>query len=240
MYDKIPENTRRHWTAYHSVCQDPVDWLEKGKQDFIVPMMYYSGNLFFPFVTDWMSKSNGRFVVPGLGLFQMDQNESGWEADVLLEQLQFCRDNQTDGNAFFRARHLIDNKKGILEAITSRFYTKPALLPALNWINAAQPKAPSSISAQKNGNFLQLDWDKAPQTKNQPVFYNLYRSETYPVDTENADHLIATRLPDNHYEIPIDNQIESGYYYVVTSYDRYHNESSYLERVYFVTGDFDK
>jgi uncharacterized lipoprotein YddW (UPF0748 family) len=242
MYDKVSEVNRRYWTAYGSVYQDPADWLQKGKHDFIVPMMYYSGNLFFPFVDDWMARTNGRFIVPGLGVYQMDANEFGWEPDVLIEQIQYSRDRQTQGNAFFRARYLLENKKGICGEISSRFYSAPAVLPELTWLSRSLPEAPKQIYASKIRNSLSLDWDKvaAAKTSRELIFYNVYRSETFPVDTGNPQNLIAARLENNFCEIPIDNHFESGYYYVVTSYDRYHNESAASNPVYFVTGEFEK
>jgi uncharacterized lipoprotein YddW (UPF0748 family) len=240
MYTKIPGGSQKHWTAFQSVYQDPVDWLKKGKHDFIVPMMYYSGNLFFPFVLDWMSRSNGRFIVPGLGLYQLDYKEANWDADVLLKQIQYSRDNHVSGNAFFRARHLLDNKKGISEKLSSKFYTTPALLPPLTWLSNKIPAAPLSISAYKQQDILYLDWDKAAQARNQSIYYNLYRSETFPVDTGDPKNIVAVRIMNNHYEILLDNQEISGYYYVVTNYDRYHNESKCSHPVYFVTGNFEK
>ncbi|MDR2622689.1 MAG: family 10 glycosylhydrolase [Dysgonamonadaceae bacterium] len=238
MYDKLPEGVRRHWTALRSVYQDPADWLLKGKHDFIVPMMYYADELFFPFVDDWLARSSGRFVVPGLGLYQMDSNEFGWEPGVLLEQIQYSRDRQTQGNVFFRAHYLMENKKGICNEIASRFYSTPAILPALTWLNRPVPKAPRQIYARKSDEFLLLDWDsiKVSETPGETIFYNVYRSETFPVDTNNPHNLIAVRLEDNSCQIPVNNRVESGYYYVVTAYDRYHNESAVSNPVYFVTG----
>jgi uncharacterized lipoprotein YddW (UPF0748 family) len=242
MYDKLPAGTRRHWTALRSVYQDPADWLQKEKHDFIVPMMYYSGELFFPFVDDWLARSNGRFIVPGLGLYQMDSNEFGWEPDVLLEQIRYSRDRLTHGNVFFRARYLSENKKGICDEIVSRFYSTPALLPALTWLSHSVPEAPRQIYARKSNDFLLLDWDsvKTSRISGKTIFYNIYRSETFPVDTSDPHNLIAVRLENNHCQIPLDNRFESGYYYVVTSYDRYHNESAASNPVYFVTGVFEK
>lgn len=242
MYDKIPDVKLRHWTALHSVYQDPADWIQKGKHDFIVPMMYYADNLFFPFVDDWIARCNGRPVVPGLGLYQMDANEFGWEPNVLLEQIQYSRDRLTQGNVFFRARYLLENKKGICDEISSRFYSTPAILPALTWLSHSLPETPKQIYVRKNHDSLLLEWDKvtSAETLEKTIFYNVYRSDTFPVDTNDPQNLIATRLVNNSWEIPIDNHIESGYYYVVTSYDRYHNESEASPPVYFVTGAFDK
>ena len=240
MYKEIQGENQQHWTAYYSVFQDPVDWLAKEKHDFIVPMTYYSGVLFYPFVRDWVSRSNNRYVVPGLGAFQMDQNESRWDASVLYDQVNFSREAKTQGNAFFRTAHLLNNSTGFAKELRSRFYATPALLPPLTWLNDMAPDAPASLSAYGIGSFLHLKWDKAPDKDNQPVFYNLYRSETFPVDTQQAENLIAVRLEDNFYQLPVDNRIESGYYYVVTGFDRYHNESVCSKPVYFVTGDFEK
>ena len=242
MYDKLPNETRPHWTAFRSVYQDPADWLQKGKHDFIVPMMYYSGELFFPYVDDWKMRSYGRFVVPGLGLYQMDANEFGWEPDILLEQIRYSRDRQTQGNVFFRARYLVENKKGICDEIASQFYSTPAVLPALTWLSESIPEAPKQIYAHKENDYLMLDWDRvnAAGMSGKAVFYNIYRSGTFPVDTEDPRNLIAVRLEDNSCRIPINNRFESGYYYVVTSYDRYHNESAVSNPVYFVTGAFEK
>ena len=240
MYKEISGNNRKHWTAYYSVFQDPDDWLKKGKHDFIVPMNYYSGTLFFPFVKDWMTRNSGRYVVPGLGVYQMDQNESGWKASVLYDQLSYSREVNTHGNAFFRTAHLIDGSNEFGKELHSRFYQTPALLPPLTWLSRTIPDAPTSLVAFSTGYYLKLEWDKVIKKDNQQVFYNLYRSKTFPVDIQNPENLFAVRLKNNSYQLPIDNRIESGYYYVVTAFDRYHNESICSRQVYFVTGNFEK
>jgi len=240
MYKEIQGYSKRHWTAYSSVFQDPVDWLKKGKHDFIVPMTYYSGSLFYPFVQDWVSRSNDRFIVPGLGVFQMDKKESRWETSVLLDQVSFSREVKTHGNAFFRTAYLLDNSNSFGRELHSRFYRIPALLPPLTWLSLTIPNVPTSLSAYSTGSFLHLEWDKMPEKDHQPVFYNLYRSETFPVDTHKPENLLAVRLIDNYYRLPVDNRMELGYYYVVTGFDRYHNESECSKPVYFVTGDFKK
>jgi len=240
MYKEIKGNSQRHWTAYSSVFQDPVDWLEKGKHDFIVPMNYYSGSLFYPFVQDWVSRVNDRYIVPGLGVFRMDPKEGRWEASVLFDQIDFSRETKTQGNAFFRTSHFLDNTKGFEKGVRSRYYHTPALLPPLTWLSRTIPDTPTSISARAIDSFLYINWETVSENDQQQVFYNLYRSETFPVDINNPENLFAVRLTDNFYWLPIDNTIESGYYYVVTGFDRYHNESLCSKPVFFVTGDFEK
>jgi uncharacterized lipoprotein YddW (UPF0748 family) len=235
MYDKIPAVRRSHWTA-RSVYQDPEAWLAAGKQDFIVPMMYYSDELFFPFVDDWQARSHGRFIVPGLGLYQMDEKESNWSAGKIQEQIQYSRDRKVTGNAFYRARYLVNNKKGIFTIIQNQFYQHPALLPPLTWLSTDQPEPPVGIEAKKSGTFMYLHWQP---TTYDSVSYNVYRSETFPVDTNNPATLVAAHIPNQMLFVPIDDTVETGYYYVVTTYDRYHNESAISNSVFFVTGAFE-
>jgi Uncharacterized protein conserved in bacteria len=237
MYKKIG-NTPAHWTAYHDVYQDPIDWLEKGKHDLITPMMYYSDDLFFPFVSDWVSRNNERMIVPGLGLYQMDEKEKNWSRETILNQVRYSREQQTHGNAFYRMKYLTDNKKGILDEL-KKIYSTPALLPPLTWLSDTIPAIPQSFEIISKDNRIYFQWE-TPENSRGMIFYNLYRSSKFPVDMEDSENLIANRLPEARFELPLDNSIESGYYYAITAYDRFHNESEASFPVYFVTGDFEK
>ncbi|MCL1937134.1 MAG: family 10 glycosylhydrolase [Candidatus Azobacteroides sp.] len=235
MYNYLKESGGKHWTAY-SMYQDPERWLQQGKHDFIVPMMYYKDNLFFPFIQDWKARRNGRFVIPGLGIFQLDENESNWSLAKIKEQIQYSRDNHMGGNALYRAQYLLDNKKGILNELMHNYYQHPALLPPLTWLDDVPPLPPAELKAVSSGERLFLSWKPSRQPNNKEVFYNVYRSERLPVNVNDANNLIAARIDSPKLSISIDNFMESGYYYAVTSYDRYHNESKVSNPVYFVTG----
>ena len=230
-------SSRSHWTAYHDVYQDPIDWIEKGKHDFLVPMMYYEGDLFFPFVPDWVARNKDRFIVPGLGIYQLDEKD--WPRETILEQLRYSREKQADGNAFYRLKHLTDNKKDIFDEI-KKWYASPAVLPPLSWLSETIPDSPLSFEIQSKEDQICFQWEEPGSIVETKLFYNLYRSSEFPVDTENPENLIATRLAEPCFKIPLDNSIESGYYYVITSYDRFHNESISSFPVYFVTGNFEK
>jgi uncharacterized lipoprotein YddW (UPF0748 family) len=239
MYDRLKEGDGKHWTA-QNLYQDPEKWLQQGKHDFIVPMMYYQDNLFFPFIHDWKARRNGRFVIPGLGIYQLDEKESNWSPARIKEQIQYSRDNQMGGNTFYRAQYLLDNKKGILSELMNNYYQRSALLPPLTWLDNTQPLPPVEIRAVGSGGNVLLSWSPSRQPNNKEVFYNVYHSETLPININNANNLIASRIRGFNLSIPIDNFVERGYYYVVTSYDRYHSESKVSDSVYFVTGNYKK
>ena len=38
-------------------------------------MLYFRGNHFYPFALDWQEQSNGRQIIPGLGICFLDPSE---------------------------------------------------------------------------------------------------------------------------------------------------------------------
>ena len=234
MYDKISDNNQKHWTAYNSVFQDPENWLKNGKHDFIVPMMYYVDDFFYPFVIDWLQRSHDRLIVPGLGLYQLDEKEANWTSKQITDQIQYSRDHNTGGNAFYRARYLMNNKKDVANKIINNYYNYPALIPAMTWLDSIPPLPPGQPDANTMGDYIYLNW-KYTKQDNKEVFFNVYRSET-PINIRDPKNLLATRLDDSALFTPYNKDEPSGYYYLVTSYDRYHNESESSESIFFVTG----
>lgn len=68
-YRDTSRYSSRGWNAFFTVYQDPQGWLGEGIIDQIYPMMYFQGNSFYPFALDWQEQSNGRQVIPGLGIY---------------------------------------------------------------------------------------------------------------------------------------------------------------------------
>ncbi|GMO34765.1 MAG: family 10 glycosylhydrolase [Candidatus Azobacteroides pseudotrichonymphae] len=232
IYTRKLGDNKKYWTA-NEVCQDPEQWLRMGKHDFIVPMMYYSGNLFFPFVQDWQARSYGRFVVPGIGIYRMDEKDSNWDVQTVTEQIKSSRQHNTGGNAFFRANYLIGNKKGIRDEIKNNFYVYPALLPPLTWLKRTIPASPKHLQLTTLNDSVSLSWESVECFEKENMFYNVYYSKSKYIDIYDVSNLVATRVSSNTLSIPIDTSQIDGCYYAVTSYDRYHNESEISEPVYF-------
>jgi uncharacterized lipoprotein YddW (UPF0748 family) len=236
MYKRMQDKVKRNYlTAYDGVYQDPVEWLRQESHDFVVPLMYHADDLFFPFVLDWKSKKQGRYVIPGLAVYKLDEKEGNWSINKIKEQINYSRENRMGGNVFFRARFLLNNKKGILDELKNNFYRYPALLPRMAWLDAVQPAPPERPEAMISGAYLFLRWKPTRQPDDKTVHYNVYRSKKFPVDINNVENLVAARVPDLMTFIPFNRSAKQGYYYVVTSYDRCHNESIPSRPVYFGT-----
>ena len=211
------------WNAYETVYQDAQGWLKEGIHDALFPMMYFKDNHFYPFELDWKENDNGRWVVPGLGIYFLSPKEKDWPLDEMSRQLYFTRQSGLTGHAFFRNKFLMDNVKGIWDEIQHEFYATPALIPPMTWQDSIAPSVPTSpIHEFQADGRVRLAWEASKDNHELPVVYHLYASATYPVDTENAHNLFATHLKDTTITG------KEGYYYAVTSADRYGNESAPL------------
>ena len=212
------------WNAYETVYQDAQGWLKEGIHDALFPMMYFKDNHFYPFALDWKENDNGRWVVPGVGIYFLSPKEQDWPIDEVSRQLHFTRQTGLAGHAYFRNRFLLDNVKDIFDELKNDFYTTPALVPPMTWQDNIAPTAPTDplYELQNNGE-VKLAWSASKDNHDLPVVYHLYASSNYPVDTNNANNLLATYLKGNQITLP-----DGEGYFAVTAADRYGNESAPL------------
>lgn len=211
------------WNAYETVYQDAQSWLKEGIHDALFPMMYFKGNHFYPFALDWKENDYGRWVVPGIGIYFLSPHERDWPIDEISRQLFFTRQQGLAGHAYFRNRFLLDNVKGVFDEVKHEFYTTPALIPPMTWQDSIAPSVPTcpAYKTLADGR-VRLAWEPSKDNHNLPVVYHLYASPIYPVDTNNAQNLLVTHLKET------EAIVEEGYYYAITSADRYGNESAPL------------
>lgn len=220
-YKVLPEvSVNDGWTAYETVFQDAGYWMKSGKHDLVFPMMYYREQYFYPFLKDWIANSNGRIVVPGLGVYQMD--EKNWSLKDILDQMKYVRSNKLQGAAYFRAGSLLNNLKGVKDSVHA-YYPTLAKLPSLKWLDNIAPNSPLNLELSKDKNgLLNFKWN-APTTS-EGFTYTIYVSHSEDIDMNDANNILATGLRKNEYSF-LAREGEFGAYYAVTASDRFHNES---------------
>lgn len=223
-------DTRRQsaggWNAYDAVYQDAKLWMRNGWMDLIFPMMYFTGENFYPFLTDWQENSACRPIVPGLGIYFLSENEKNWPLSIISAQMNVARQQGCSGQAFFRSQFLTSDTKGLYSLLKNTFYAYAALPTPMPWLDGEVPSAPTDARfALKNGQ-VEAQWSQSPgNSSEERVYYNVYASTSYPVDTKDARHLIAQRLESASYCYnPF-----SGLYLAVTAMDRAGNESQALQ-----------
>ena len=222
-HDDVSGYSSKGWNARRTVFQDAQKWLRDGIMDILFPMMYFSGNNFYPFMLDWQENCHGRHIAPGLGVYRLLAGEGDWEADELKRQFFTSRKAQTAGTAIFRAEHLLQNNKGVADFLRI-FNSRPALIPAMTWTGEEAPQAPANLTAERSGDTLRLCWQGVKEKQGMPATrYNIYSSSSYPVDTEDIYNLVATNIKDTFF---IWNEPQCEKHWAVTAVNAYELESA--------------
>lgn len=213
------------WNARDVVCQDAVDWLDRGYMDALFPMMYFRGQNFYPFAIDWKERSRGKIVTPGLGIYFMDKKEKNWVLEDITQEMNVLRQYGM-GYCFFRSKFFTDNLKGLYDYTSNSFARCPALVPAMSWGNDVRPQAPVNLCIKECGDSLLLTWKEdsvstAHAKERGGIMYNVYGNCVPSVDVTKAENLLMASFCGNAMLIPKN----SVRYFAVTATDRYGNES---------------
>lgn len=224
-YADLSRYSSRGWNARDAVSQDAQRWLQEGWMDMLFPMMYFDGDHFYPFLADWKENDHGRPIVPGLGIYFLNEHEKNWPLLTIQRQMNVARNEELGGQAFFRTRFLLNNEKGLLTWLQTQFYAQPALIPPMTWLDSIAPTTPLQASKKFTGQRLSLSWTASTDnTPNAPVCYNVYR-----LDPVFGDVVLALHTPHLHYEQTLALPALRHSRYVITAVDVYGNESQPIE-----------
>jgi len=151
----IGKYTGPGWTSYNAVYQDPRRWMELGKIDFIVPMVYWERSHpthpFVPLITEWHDRlSYNRLVIPGISTEL--QRRFGWKE--LSAQIKAVRDNGLPGVVFFASGGL----ERAWETLGVSEFPYWALPPAMPWKDSIPPPPPINLQAIPTREGIQLTW----------------------------------------------------------------------------------
>jgi hypothetical protein len=198
-----------------------VLWLKENWQDLLFPMMYFTGNNYYPFLFQWAENAYGHPICPGLGIYFLDPREGKWTLNEVRAEMHTARNSGIGGMAFYRGEFLTKNYKGIYDTACDEFFPYPALTARMTWTgDTLAPSAPAAIKYEEGT----LQWKPSlPLRPSQHILYNVYGSNTYPVDVTKAENLLATRVRTNQWTVNARGMRMR--YYAVTAMDRMGNES---------------
>lgn len=212
----------RGWNAEEKGCQDVERWMKEGWMDQIYPMMYFRGDNFFPFAADWKERSHGKMVSAGLGIYFLSPKEANWNVEDIQREMSVCRQMGL-GTAMFRNRFLMDNVKGLYDYTADAHNLYPALVPEMTWYKHDVPSSPTSLRIDRQDDATVVSWTG---TQSADVYYNVYASNTSPVDINDARNIIAMRISNTSISLPSTN---ASTFFAITAIDRYGKESKPLE-----------
>lgn len=211
------------WTSYDAVFQDGRRWMELGKVDFIMPMIYrertHPTHPFIPLMTEWQDRAAyDRHVFPGLGARLIQS--VGW--DEIVAQIREVRKRGLPGVVFFSATGLDQ----AWEPLGTDEFPYWSLAPRTPWKDSTAPAAPSNLSALFSSEGVILTWE-ALNTGEQHNFV-VYRSDKPELSRDDVYSIVmvtgrnVTRYVD---EFPLKEKMSQAYY-AVTALDRLSNESA--------------
>lgn len=120
-YREIPGRKVSGWTCRGAVFQDPLAWFRQGSVDFIVPMMYHDGDLFYPFLNDWRALFGDYPVIPGLAAYRIAEKKSRWSVETIAQQMNAIEQTGCAGVAFYRESNIRPFIKGMPELFEQHF-----------------------------------------------------------------------------------------------------------------------
>lgn len=150
---------------YGKLYADPKKWLEKGWVDYIAPQLYWKTSSKRPYDTllQWWGEQNAlrRHVYAGIALSNMESRRGNWSDAEFEKQFSHSRDavdRQSFGNIVFGMR-VLQGKMGerAQKLFTEKIYPDKALPPAMPWISADQPSAPTNLRSIDGD----IRWDPA-------------------------------------------------------------------------------
>lgn len=233
--DRDGSPTRAGQTNYDDLYADVLKWLKEGWIDYVTPQLYWHIGFEaadYSVLVNWWSKHcYGRHLYIGQAAYRIGRK--GWEdPDELTNQVSLNRRyEEVKGSMYFSAKVFAEDRLGINEKMKA-IYPYPALVPAMEWIDARPPSAPSIQQvggSQRQG--ISLSWADTTDA----AYYVVYRfRKGNPIARDDAASIAAIipRRPSGvQYWQDTTVAKRTSYIYGVTAVDRTHNESDLSQAV---------
>lgn len=217
-------NKYQGWNCMDAAYQDVEQWLRDGKQDFIAPMMYYDSQLFYLALEDWCRRSHGKPIVPGIGVYQLEESDKVRWLQDMDNQIWWARNLHAGGYALFRARNALGNSGGVTWLL--KYLNEDlAVYPPMHWVDQPAPACPINLEACEKEKGWTLSWKKPEHNlSDTSVSYHVYMLGR-DVNGEITYYLLKNNVPDLY--CWIENKLLATDFigFAVSAVDRYCRES---------------
>ena len=148
---------------YSELYADAKKWLVEGWVDYMAPQLYWRidpPQQSYPALLNWWTQNNpqGRHIYAGNYLSQL--NGESWPISEFKRQVEISRrkaDALSLGNIFFSMKVFKENRLGVNDVFKASIYPRPALPPAMPWLDAQPPAPPTGVTASAGT----IAWDPA-------------------------------------------------------------------------------
>lgn len=227
--------------SYDLQFADTRKWVLEGWLDYINPQIYWQFGLavadYLKLVPWWadVAAKTGTHLYIGEALYKVTSGVFTDPAE-LSNHLTFDREidaagTPVHGNVYFSANHVPADPKGSMSRVLADHYSRPAIVPAMEWLPATAVRAPVLAEAEPVDGGVALQWADAAPPNVRATSFAVYRADGHvsDVDVEDAANLVATvRAEPGVVQRFLDASAAAGsqYTYAVTALDRVWNESA--------------
>lgn len=218
---------------YSELYADVKLWVKNGWIDYNIPQIYWEiGHAAADYETliGWWSINNygshlyiGQDVVRTMKAPDLQNpNRNQLTRKMELERTQPA----VYGNCFWPGYELLKNYKGAADSLKYNYQRYPALIPAYLHMHKKAPKDVKSLKAKWTADGYKLSWKRNgdiynPKTAQYFVIYKFGAKEKVNLDDPSR---IVKITRDTEFLLPYQDG-KTEYKYIVTSVDRYHNET---------------
>ncbi len=145
--DKLGSNTKAGLTNYDDLYANILLWLKKGWMDYCVPQLYWErGHNLCDYDTllNWWANNNfGRQMYIGHGLYKAGTTKGYSDVNELPNEIINLRKlNNIQGSVYYSSSNFTKNINGWKDSLQNNYYSTPAIVPPIPWINNIKPIPP--------------------------------------------------------------------------------------------------
>jgi uncharacterized lipoprotein YddW (UPF0748 family) len=142
------------FSQYDKLYADAETWLQNGWLDYLSPQLYWpvaqAPQAYDVLLDYWIGQNTmGRHIWPGLFTSRIGAPTKDYAPQEIIQQIGIARDRAgAGGHVHFSMAALMQNRKGIDDALLAGQYAQPALVPATPWLGSDAPPAPRASAAR--------------------------------------------------------------------------------------------
>lgn len=190
--DTAGSETQAGQTNYDDLYADILLWLKNGWIDYVVPQLYWEfGFRHAPYevLLDWWARhSFGRQCYIGLGIFKAGTNPAWRDKTLLPREIQAYRNypGEVQGAVYFSSSSFASNPYGWNDSLRQHYYSYPALIPPMPWLDSVQPHEPVSRNEYNRKDSLLTAWLGKGSADDNLRGFAIYRSASPTLDLDSA------------------------------------------------------
>lgn len=184
-----PEGIKAGIDQYAELFADCKKWLREGWCDYFTPQLYWpikQTAQSYPKLLDWWITQNvkKRLIWPGNFTGQIGEKQANWPVQEVLDQIEITRKAKgATGNVHFSMKSLLQNWKGIGEALVKGPYKDKALVPSIRpgetWNGAVRLEHVNTM----HGEIMRSAKSAREKETRSVVFWTKYRGLGWKVDS---------------------------------------------------------